>query len=204
LRKRQTILWRGLDGWRAEYCDVSLYADRLFARGTQIGLDPLPYKLSYALDTAIGFDTARLTVDSQGEGWSRRLDLLRDPQGAWHISADSRGAGELPEPGGDPAEFAEARDCDLGFCPLTNTMPILREGIRDGRGPVDLIMAWVSVPDLRVIRSEQRYEPIDDRRVRYVGKHRDFVGELELDADGLVVRYPDLAERVDSYPRPSA
>jgi hypothetical protein len=204
VRKRQSVIWRGLDAWRAEYCDVSLYADRLLARGVQIGIDPLPYRLEYALDTAIGFDTARLTVDAQGHGWARRLDLIRDPQSSWHVSADRQGSGDLPEPGGDPADFAEARDCDLGFCPLTNTMPILREGVRDGSGPVDLVMAWVSVPDLRVIRSEQRYEPIDRDRVRYVGKHRDFVGELELDADGLVVVYPDLAERVGGYPRPGA
>jgi hypothetical protein len=204
VRKRRSVIWRGLDAWRAEYCDVSLYADRLLARGVQIGIDPLPYRLEYALDTAIGFDTARLTVDAQGHGWARRLDLIRDPKSSWHVSADRQGSGDLPEPGGDPADFAEARDCDLGFCPLTNTMPILREGVRDGSGPVDLVMAWVSVPDLRVLRSEQRYEPIDRDRVRYVGKHRDFVGELELDADGLVVVYPDLAERVGGYPRPGA
>jgi hypothetical protein len=204
VRKRHSILWRGLDAWRAEFCDVTLYADRLLARGTQIGVEPLPYRLEYALDTAIGFDTARLTVDAQGEGWARRLDLIRDPESRWHVSADSQGTADLPEPGGDPAEFAEARDCDLGFCPLTNTMPILREGIRDGGGPVDLVMAWVSVPDLRVIRSRQRYEPIDRQRVRYVGEHREFVGELELDEDGLVVHYPDLAERVGGYPRPGA
>ena len=196
MRKHQSLIWRGLDGWRAEYCDVSLYADRLLARGTQIGVDPTPYRLQYALDTASGFDTARLTVDAQGEGWARRLDLIRDPRKGWYVSADGKGRTDLPDAGGDSADFAEARDCDLGFCPLTNTMPILREGIRDGRGPVDLIMAWVSVPDLRVIRSEQRYEPIDERRVRYVGRHRDFVGELELDEDALVIRYPGLAERV--------
>jgi hypothetical protein len=32
--------------------------------------------------------------------------------------------------------------------------------------------------------------------VRYVEEHRGFVGELQLDGDGLVVVYPDLAERV--------
>jgi hypothetical protein len=30
-----------------------------------------------------------------------------------------------------------------------------------------------------------------------VGKHRDFVADLTFDADGLVVRYPGLAERVE-------
>ena len=60
----------------------------------------------------------------------------------------------------------------------------------------DFVMAWVAVPALTVHRSEQRYEPIDERTVRYVGKHRDFVGELTFDADALVLRYPELAEQV--------
>ena len=62
-------------------------------------------------------------------------------------------------------------------------------------------MAWVSLPDLAVTRSEQRYERIDDRRVRFVGLDDGFTAELELDEDGLVVRYPRLAERVVSGAR---
>jgi len=57
------------------------------------------------------------------------------------------------------------------------------------------------VPDLGVRRSEQRYEPIDARRVRFVGLEDGFTAELELDEDGLVVRYPRLAERVASAAR---
>jgi hypothetical protein len=48
--------------------------------------------------------------------------------------------------------------------------------------------------------SRQRYEHVrltaDGAVVRYVGEHRDFVGELELDRDGVVIFYPDLARRV--------
>jgi hypothetical protein len=33
--------------------------------------------------------------------------------------------------------------------------------------------------------------------VRYVGEHRSFVGELELDHDGFVLLYPELARRVE-------
>ena len=62
-------------------------------------------------------------------------------------------------------------------------------------------MAWVSLPDLGVLRSEQRYEAIDDRRIRFVGLEDGFTAELELDEDGLVVRYPRLAERVPSGAR---
>lgn len=65
---------------------------------------------------------------------------------------------------------------------------------------MSFLMAWVSVPDLRVVPSRQRYEHVGERDgrlvVRYVGEHRDFVGELELDDDGFVLLYPELAERV--------
>ena len=64
--------------------------------------------------------------------------------------------------------------------------------------PVDHVMAWVSVPDVAVIPSSQRYEPIDARRVRFVSLDGDFTAELELDDAGFVTRYPGLAERVDA------
>jgi hypothetical protein len=74
---------------------------------------------------------------------------------------------------------------------------VLRERLLEpGAEPREFAMAWVGIPDLSVHRSPQRYEPIDERRVRFVGLDDDFVAELEFDDDGLVVRYPELAERV--------
>jgi hypothetical protein len=203
MKAHHALVWRGLDAWRAEYVSATLGSDRLLARGTQVGVDPLPYRVQYALDTAPGFATARLTVDAEGVDtrgvrWSRRLDLRRENEGGWWLSADGHGDVDLPQAGGVPEAFAEALDCDLGFSPLTNTMPILRLEAE----PRDHVMAWVSVPDLGVHRSEQRYEPLGERRVRYVGRHRDFVGELALDEYGFVVHYEGLAERVPDYPRP--
>ncbi len=87
-------------------------------------------------------------------------------------------------------DLAGALDCDLALSPLTNFMPIKR----NGEGPGDYVMAWVSVPDLRVHRSEQRYEPLADGRVRFSSPG--FTADLELDEDGFVAHYPGLAERV--------
>jgi hypothetical protein len=69
---------------------------------------------------------------------------------------------------------------------------------RLGSAPVDHLMAWVSVPELGVRPSPQRYEPIDDHHVRFVSLDSDFVAELELDDDGLVTRYPRMSELVAS------
>jgi hypothetical protein len=55
-------------------------------------------------------------------------------------------------------------------------------------------MSFVLVPSLEVVRSEQRYEPLGDRLVRY--SSGDFVAEIEFDDDGFVTRYQHLAERV--------
>ena len=57
-------------------------------------------------------------------------------------------------------------------------------------------MAWVAVPELTVHRSEQRYEPVDASHVRYVDAS--FAAELEYDDDGVVLNYPQLADRVTS------
>jgi uncharacterized protein len=197
-RAKRALVWRGTDAYRTEYADVHLHSDHLLARGVQIGVDPRPYYARYSLDTREGFETARLTVDVSGDDWSRRLDLRRDPDGAWHVSGDFAGADEMPPPGCRPSVLEGAVDCDIAFSPLTNTMPILRNELHEGGAPVDYEMAWVSLPDLAVHRSLQRYEPIAPGRVRYVSRDSDFRAELELDDDGLLVRYEHLAERVSA------
>lgn len=73
-----------------------------------------------------------------------------------------------------------AVDCDLGRSPLTNVMPVRRHRLHEAPGAVDFLMAWVSVPDLGVHRSRQRYEHLrpvavdSPAVVRYVGAHRGF------------------------------
>lgn len=194
MKEHRVAAWRGLDAWRGEYVDVWLHADRLLARGVQIGIEPEPYRLQYAHDTAPGFITARLTADTSGAGWSRRLDLSRDPEGTWRVSADAAGNTDMPPPGGDPAELAGAVDCDLGFSALFNSLPVLRERLLEQEQPMDFEMAWVSVPDLAVRPSRQRYVPLGDERVEFISG--DFRSTIHFDAAGLVTLYEDFLERV--------
>ncbi|MGH2713824.1 MAG: putative glycolipid-binding domain-containing protein, partial [Thermoleophilaceae bacterium] len=63
------LIWRGFDAWRAEAAAVELQADGLTARGTQIGVDPLPYRVEYRLDAiGPGFVTRSLRLEATGEG----------------------------------------------------------------------------------------------------------------------------------------
>jgi uncharacterized protein len=197
------LLWRGLDGWRTEAAHVELTGDRVRASGTQLGVEPLLYRLDYELETFERFVTASLLVRASGEGWARSLELRHDGEGAWSCELKAEGEIELPPAGGEMDALAGALDCDLAFSPLTNLMPIRRSELHRRAGSEDFVMAWVSVPDLKLHASPQRYEHVCPGVVRFVSLDGDFTAELELDDDGLVARYPRLAERVAARPAQS-
>jgi hypothetical protein len=197
------VHWRGTDEWRAEVAQVSFLEDGLRARGVQLGVDPLPYRLDYTLDAPESFVTRRLRLEASGAGWGRTLLLERDPAGAWSCETTERGEASLGPPGGPTDDLEEALDCDLGFSPLTNLMPVRRAGLDGAPGAEDFLMAWVSVPDLELFADAQRYEHVSVEEsgsvVRFVdrGRFEGFTAELRLDRDGLAARYPGLAQRVD-------
>jgi hypothetical protein len=83
---------------------------------------------------------------------------------------------------------------DLAYSPLFNSLPVLRDRLLAGGRARDYVMRFVSVPSLEVVESKQRYEPLGDRTVRY--RSGSFVADLNFDADGFIVRYEGLAERV--------
>jgi hypothetical protein len=83
---------------------------------------------------------------------------------------------------------------DLGWSPLFNSLPVLRDNLLAGETTHDYVMCWVGVPDLAVERSEQRYEPLGSNRIRFIAGT--FVSVLTFDDEGFVVSYPGLAERV--------
>jgi uncharacterized protein len=197
----EIYLWTGLGTWRAEASEVNIIGDRLSASGTQLGADPLPYRLDYSLTTGRRFVTERLDVTTRGQGWHRHLDLRHDGTGTWTCTVDEDGEVELPAAGGDLTQVTGALDCDLGRSPLTNVMPVRRHDLHRGPGGFDFLMAWVSVPDLGVRPAKQRYEHLRPSSgggavVRYEAARGGFVRELTLDARGFVLSYPDLAERV--------
>lgn len=196
----RAITWVKDDPLGAEFADVDLQAHRLTATGIAIGSAPVGYRLDYKLETLDGFITSGLLVTTRGDGWSRKLDLRRARSGTWTVRTATAGFLALPDPGGDVAEFSEALDCDLAWSPLTNSMPVLRHGLLEGGGPIDLVMAWVSVPDLFVHSSRQRYTFVrktgDQSVIRYESRESAFKADVTFDSDGLVVEYPGIGRRM--------
>jgi uncharacterized protein len=197
---RRSIVWVKDDPLGAESADVDVARTRLTAAGVAIGSHPVGYRLDYKLETRDQYVTSGLLVEARGAGWRRKLDLRRLFSGRWTALTSARGAVDLPPPGGDLDLFKDALDCDLALSPLTNSMPVLRHGLLEGGGPVEFLMAWVSVPDLRVLPSAQRYRFVrregDLSIIRYESSSRDFVADLSFDQHGLCVVYPGIGRAV--------
>ncbi|MGI5379623.1 putative glycolipid-binding domain-containing protein [Streptomyces sp. CA-251387] len=174
--------WEVSESQGIETAWIELGGDALRARGRAVGTTPEPYWISYELDTADGFVTRRLQVTAESTDGVRTVDLRHDGAGRWTANGE-----RLPDVDG-------ALDCDLGLCPLTNTMPVLRHGLHLAPGEREFVMAWVSVPDLTVLPSQQTYTHLGRGRIRFASG--DFRSDIEFDDDGLVVDYPGLATRL--------
>lgn len=194
------MVWSKANPEGIEYVEIELSHDRLSAAGIAIGSQPVPFRLDYRLETSPAFITSRLRANCRGEGWSRKLDLRRLRSGRWKAAVELAGKSSLPEPGGDMSALGEALDCDLGLSPLTNSMPVLRERLLNGPGTANLVMAWVSVPDLSIHRSGQRYTHVRrstrDTVVRYDDTDGPFTAQITFDGDGIVVDYPGIGRRL--------
>src|SRR5262245_56529011 len=196
--RERAIAWDKDDAAGAEFVEVRLAGDALSARGVAIGGEPVAYRLDYTLETGSGFVTTRLDLTARGDGWRRTLDLRRGESGEWTASATAEGdpPDSLDAPGSGPdrpgrglAPLAGALDCDLGLSPLTNSMPVLRHRLLERDGSVDFLMAWVSVPDLGVHPSRQRYTALrdlsgGDRLIRFESLDSTFTADLTFDRDG--------------------
>jgi hypothetical protein len=135
----RSLCWQRIDSTGIEH---ALFDDRsgLYARGTVVGTAPLAYSGSYELLAGQDWATVRLTVNLEGAGWLRSLKLER-AAGRWHATAGEQGdldaalmheghpRAELPGVE-NPDRLAGAIDVDLGYSPLTNTLPIRRLGLR--------------------------------------------------------------------------
>jgi hypothetical protein len=194
------LLWTGVEEWLTESASVELGENGLRASGIQLGGEPAPFRVDYRLEAPERYVTSELELTATAEGWSRHLLLTHDGSGTW--SAEVSDDGDVPGGpwDGELRDLSEARDIDIENSPLTNTMPILREGFQSG-GDGNFVMAFVTMPTLRVEPSPQRYEHVrtadDGSVVRYISRDGDFTADLELDQDGLLVHYPRLARRVE-------
>ncbi len=177
------VRWRPAKGAGLEHVTLSETQQGYSAHGVAVGArGGAPYGLTWRVKTDRGWNTTALwLMNTDGES----VALASDGAGNWH-DADGE---PLPA-------FAGCLFPDIAATPFTNTLPIRRLGLDVGES-ARIRVLYLPVPSLVPEVVEQRYTRLAPRRWLYEGLFRGFQAELEVDADGIVLDYPETFLRIE-------
>lgn len=179
------VRWRPAEGVGLEHVTLSETQQGYSAHGVAVGArGGAPYGLTWRVETDRGWNTTALWLMNT-DGVS--IALASDGAGNWR--ADTAEGPRLPE-------FAGCIDVDIAATPFTNTLPIRRLGLDVGES-ARIRVLYVPVPSLEPQVVEQRYTRVAPRLWLYEGLFRGFQAELEVDADGIVLDYPETFLRIE-------
>jgi hypothetical protein len=146
---------------------------------TGIGKENLVANYSMVIDATWRVRKVQLELSD-----GRNVLLTADGNGRW---SDEHGHLEKLE---------GAIDVDISITPFTNRLPIQRLKLGVGES-AEISVVYISVPDLMISLDPQRYTCIvANQRYRYESLESDFVREIDVDEDGLVLIYPGLFKRI--------
>lgn len=174
--------WLSDDGVGLEHLCLWHKDDVIVAEGVVVGdCGDGPFGCSYRICCDARWRVRSLDVHAAG---GESLVLTSDGRGNW---CDGDGRAQ--------AGLSGCIDVDIAATPFTNTLPIRRLGKRLVQR-TGITVVYVPVPSLEVRPAEQAYTLLEGSRYLYEGPIGAFQAELDVDADGLVLRYPALFRRL--------
>ncbi len=176
----QSVLWRRLDQPGHESARLVLQHPYWHLIGTAVfAHSQQPCRLDYRVVCDSGWHT----VSGRVTGWianeTVEIELAVDAARHWRLNGTACPA------------VAGCVDLDLGFSPSTNLLPIRRLGLAIGQ-EAEVHAAWLGFPSLTLEPLEQVYRRIDVTTYRYESAGGRFATELQVNAAGLVTRYPNF------------
>jgi hypothetical protein len=197
------LTWQADGGHGLEGARLLLQPHGYRALGRLVKAEPDgDFTSSYRLIVGEGGELVRLSVTAATAERERHLTINRTDDGVWLLDTGAGG-------GSTRADFAGIVDVDLEFSAMFNTLPIRRLNLHRQAGEHVIPMVFVSLPDLEVGVVEQIYRTVsvlDEDTGEAVVEFRtgDFVAELVVDADGVVLNYPGIATRLLPGATPAA
>ncbi|MEO3429202.1 putative glycolipid-binding domain-containing protein [Pelagibius sp. CAU 1746] len=151
--------------------------------------DERHFRCRYELETDDRWRVRRVSfaVNAGDETAPRRLLLESDGAGHWRVD------------GQEAPDLEGCLDVDIQVTPFTNTLPIRRLDLAEGDS-ADIRVVYLPVPELTPRPADQRYTCLrklgaQGGLYRYEGLFRSFTADLPVDADGLVLDYPETFKR---------
>jgi uncharacterized protein len=182
------VFWRRTDVQGLERLVLSLEANTVKVASTVMCVEDGGFRLDHRWELTSDWRAMSLHVERLGTD-GRRLVVLERHGHTWRVNGE-------PRPDLDAAD-----EPDLSVTPFCNTLPI-RRLLRSSQTSVTVDVAYVSGKDLTVTRSRQRYDRLGPLRFRYIdlGLSDGFRADLDVDEQGLVLRYEHLFERLEVTP----
>jgi len=185
------LTWRARDARRMESVRVQLSGKRLKANGRIVAAatDTNPaFAAYYDLQTDDRGATKRLGMTVTSAERERQLAVARDEENMWMVT-DHRGESR--------AAYDGALDVDVVFSPFFNALPIRRCGLMERADSVTVPTIYVMLPEMTLTAAVVSYSSPAPGSAEGIKVHSP-VSEVTLtvDADGFIVDYPGLAERI--------
>lgn len=179
-RQETSRLWRRGDRPGHEAARLLALERGFRLEGTAVfGEQPSATCLRYVVE----LDAQWRTRSTRVSGWvgpeSIEVEIERAPDGLWTMN------------GSEVEAVAGCVDVDLNFSPSTNLLPIRRLALEVGATGT-VAAAWLRYPGFRLERLEQSYTRLGERVYRYESAGGRFTRDLEVDAHGLVIDYPEF------------
>jgi uncharacterized protein len=182
----RSVLWRRLDRTGLEAATIEHGNPNWHLQGTVLLEDEgRPCRLDYA----VVCDREWRTLWARVNGWIGRHQVnqrvARNLAGEWRQNG-------VACPG-----VEGCLDVDLAFTPITNLLPIRRLNLASGSS-APVRAAWLRFPDFALVPLDQVYTRVSEHRYRYESRGGQFTADLEVDDQGIVLRYGSLwqAEKI--------
>jgi hypothetical protein len=186
---KKALIWQRHNTPTLEFFQIKEKADVYSASGTVVGQiqgENLSLNYEVTTDKNWQFLSVRLTQKTD-QNLEKTTNIRRDVDGQWYVDDIAR------------PDLKPCLEIDIAATPFTNTLPInrLRDALED---ETELSMVYISVPGLAVEPVVQRYKALEDsadnRRYLYKGVFRGFEGVIDIDGDGLVLKYSNTFDRL--------
>ncbi len=182
----RSVLWRWVQGPGLERFQLLRAADKWILRGTILTVaehDPAEARYEVVCDNSWHTWSAMIQLQN---GAGERVLHIRNENGRWYEND------RLNE------SVSGCIDIDLGWSPSTNTLPIRRLQLAIGQRSGLVTAAWVRFPDMKLQALPQEYQRLSATRYRYSSREGEFVTNLSVDDEGLVVDYEGFWQRIES------
>jgi hypothetical protein len=183
------LTWRAQDISRMESVRVQLSGRRIKATGRIVAAATATnpaFGAFYEVQTDERGATTRFGLTVTLAERERQLAISRDEENMWMVTDHQ---------GDKRAGYNGALDVDVVFSPFFNALPIRRLGLHERADSAMVPVVYVNVPEMTVTAADVSYSSAGGPG--WITLHSPVADTtVTVDADGFIVAYPGLGERI--------